>query len=91
MRRIATQKAQLSFQGFRVTTEVRPTDAPDMAAGSVGNSPRVSDPEVGGPMSSRTVLSTSCDYYVVLAAGIFNRGYGSIRFGSLRIDVGSAG
>ena len=28
MRRIATQKAQLGFQGFRVTAEVRPTDAP---------------------------------------------------------------
>jgi hypothetical protein len=46
-------------------------------------------------MSSRTVLSTSCNYYVVLAAGIFNWVYGSIglasRFGSLRIDVGSAG
>jgi hypothetical protein len=46
-------------------------------------------------MSSRTVLSTSCIRHVSLAAGIFNRVYGSIglasRFGSLRIDVGSAG
>src|ERR1700677_4787021 len=78
MRRVATQKATVGFQGFRVATEVRPTDAPDMAVGSVGNSPRVSDPEVGGPMSSRTVLSTSCNYYVVFAAGIFNQVYCSI-------------
>jgi hypothetical protein len=31
MRRIATQKAQLGFQGFRVTTEVRPTGEPKAA------------------------------------------------------------
>jgi hypothetical protein len=33
MRRIATQEAQLDFQGFRVTTEVRPTDAPNRGRG----------------------------------------------------------
>jgi hypothetical protein len=31
MRRIATQKALLGFQGFRVTTEVRPTGEPTAA------------------------------------------------------------
>ena len=33
-------------------------------------------------MSSRTVLSTSCNYYVALASGIFNQVYGSIGLAS---------
>jgi hypothetical protein len=82
MRRIATQKAQFGFQGIRVTTEVRPTDAPDMAVGSVGNSLRVLDPEVGGPMSPRTALSTSCNHDVALATGIFNQVYCSFGLAS---------
>ena len=74
MRRIATQKAQAFCQEIRVATEVRPTDAPDRAVGSVGNSLRASNPTVGGPMSSRTVLSTSCSGHIASATGIFKAG-----------------
>jgi hypothetical protein len=74
MRRIATQKAQGCCQEIRVATEVQPTDAPDRAVGSVGNSLRASNPTVGGPMSSRTVLSTSCNREIGSATGIFKAG-----------------
>jgi hypothetical protein len=37
-RRKATQKAQLRFQEIRVAAEVRPTDVPQWAVGSVGDS-----------------------------------------------------
>lgn len=74
MRRIATQKVQDCWQEIRVATEVRPTDAPDRAVGSVGNSLRALNPLVGGPMPSRTVLSTSCSGYVASATGIFKAG-----------------
>src|SRR5271169_3365508 len=72
MQRIATQKAQGCCQEIRVATEVRPTDAPDRAVGSVGNSLRALNPTVGGPMSSRTVLSTSCTCKIAIGAAIFN-------------------
>ena len=55
MRRIATQKAQGCCQEIRVATEVRPTDAPDRAVGSVGDSLRGSNPAVGELMLSRTL------------------------------------
>jgi len=74
MRRIATQKAQGCCQEIRVATEVRPTDAPDRAVGSVGNSLRALNPTVGGPMPSRTVLSTSCSGPIASATGIFKAG-----------------
>ncbi len=74
MRRIATQKAQGCCQEIRVATEVRPTDVPDRAVGSVGNSLRALNPTVGGPMSSGTVLSTSCSSHIASAAGIFKAG-----------------
>jgi hypothetical protein len=74
MRRIATQKAQVCCQEIRVATEVRPTDAPDGAVGSVGNSLRALNPTVGGPMPSRTVLSTSCSSRIASATGIFKAG-----------------
>ena len=74
MRRIATQKAQGCCQEIRVATEVRPTDAPDRAVGSVGNSLRALNPTVGGPMPSRTVLSTSCGGPIASATGIFKAG-----------------
>ena len=74
MRRIATQKAQGCCQEIRVATEVRPTDAPDRAVGSVGNSLRALNPTVGGPMPSRTVLSTSCSGHIASATGIFKAG-----------------
>jgi hypothetical protein len=79
MRRIATQKAQGCCQEIRVATEVRPIDAPDRAVGSVGNSLRALNPTVGGPMPSRTVLSTSCGGQVASATGIFKGGIGPIR------------
>ena len=74
MRHIATQKAQGCCQEIRVTAEVRPTDAPVRAVGSVGNSLRGSNPTVGGPMSSRTVLSTGCSGVIAYATGIFKAG-----------------
>ena len=74
MRRIATQKAQGRCQEIRVATEVRPTDAPDRAVGSVGNSLRALNPTVGGPMSPRTVLSTSCSSHIASATGLFKAG-----------------
>jgi len=84
MRRIATQKAQGCCQEIRVATEVQPTDAPDGAVGSVGNSLRALKPTVEGPMSSRTVLSTSCRGYIASATGIFKAGSArSDRDGSL--------
>ncbi len=54
MRRIATQKAQGCCQEIRVATEVRPTDAPDRAAGSVGNSLRGSNPAYPGSFDPPT-------------------------------------
>jgi hypothetical protein len=74
MRRIATQKAQGCCQEIRVATEVRPTDAPDRAVGSVGSSLQALNPTVGGPMPSRTVLSTSCGDLIASATGIFKAG-----------------
>ena len=74
MRRIATQKVQGCCQEIRVATEVRPTDAPDRAVEMVDNSLRALNPTVGRPMSSRTVLSTSCAGYVASATGIFKAG-----------------
>src|ERR1700722_14596422 len=74
MRRIATQKVQGCCQEIRVATEVRPTDAPDRAVRSVGNSLRALNPTVGRPMPSRTVLSTSCSGYLASATGIFKAG-----------------
>ena len=80
MRRIATQKAQGCCQEIRVATEVRPTDAPDRAVGSVGNSLRGSNPAVGGPMPSRTALPSSCNTQIASARGIF-------KAGSVRADL----
>jgi hypothetical protein len=80
MRRIATQKAQGCCQEIRVATEVRPTDAPDRAVGSVGNSLRALNPTVGGPMASRAALPTSCNTQVASARGIF-------KAGSVRADL----
>jgi hypothetical protein len=87
MRRGATQKARSCCQEIRVATEVRPTDAPDRAVGSVGNSLRALNPTVEGPMPSRTVLSTSCDGPIAPVTGIFKAG--SVR--SDRTDLGPSG
>src|ERR1700722_2693895 len=74
MRRIAMQKAQGCCQEIRVATEVRLTDAPDRAVRAVGNSLRALNPTVGGPMSSRTGLSTSCNRQIASATAIFKAG-----------------
>ena len=74
MRRIATQKAQGCCQEIRVATEVRPTDAPDRAVGSVGNSLRDPTRQSEGPCSPGHLVSTSCSGTIASATGIFKAG-----------------
>lgn len=70
MRRIATQKAQVvvrkSASPRRFDLLTRPMGPCDRSATHCGH------PAVGGPMSSRAVLPTSCNYLIALAGSFFN-------------------